>query len=127
MAHKFKQGDHVFFKGAPEAPNTRGFYYVDSVGKDGNIYRILDSNKDFTDVNEDEIDHIIYSVFVNVHHKTPVIVPKFDTALYNHFLNSKHYTLTGEGTIVWCLTEEVKILRELDLGETTPDDEQATD
>jgi len=120
MAHKFQKGDPVFHKG--EGYETiRGLYNVTEVGKDGNVYRVTDSQGEYTDADEDELEHALYAVFIRIDHGWPIIIPVYDKPLYKSYWNSNLYRFVRESTIKNCVEEQINILKKLESAEQATD------
>lgn len=113
MPHKFQKGDPVFHKGEGYE-NIAGHYNVTEVSKDGTIYRVTDANDDFTDANEEELEHVLYAVFTRVEHGWPIIIPAYDQPLYKYYLNSGIYKFICEASARECIEEQTKILKALE-------------
>lgn len=114
MPHKFKKGDPVFHKG--EGYETiKGFYIVTEVGRDGDIYRVTDSQGEYTDADEDELEPVQYCVFRRVEHGWPIIIPVYDEPLMNSYINSTLYSKeTWIGTAHECIEKQKEIWKELE-------------
>ena len=111
MPHKYQKDDVVYWS-APDFPGLEGFHVIMHVHSDGDIYRI-DNGDGFTDVNEDEIVRVEYTLYtIEGTGGMCIIVPSWEKEMIDFVNQHPDYQKDMEGSAHKCIQRELEIMKE---------------